>query len=259
MGRLTLGPAPVVVVFFALIQATNAEVTTGGAPHQPTDANNGPILPEKKEEVERILAKPPAAFKRLMAAVPFSIYGKDKRNNYIAFCNSQTIDWGIVNDIKPEELSEYIKYLALFFWKNVDRRADSSLTVIVDAKGFSLGKVINGSVKAVLDSIVAGLNDTVAYVGERPGQVFLINTPSFLGPILSLVSKLLRTGVDLTALSSREKWEPALKEYVGEEFLPVEYGGTNKTTLEDSMVVKYIKDSVGRLIKQKRAGVKSNL
>lgn len=172
---------------------------------------------------------------------------------------SQGIDWSTVNDIRPEELSEYIKYLALFFWRNVDKRADSSLTVVVDAKGFSISKVMNGNVKTVLDSIVAGLNDTVAYVGERPGRVFLINTPSFLGPLINLISKLLRTGVELTALSTREKWEPALREYVGEPFLPVEYGGTNKTRLEDSVVVRYIKHSVGMLRKQKGAASKSKL
>lgn len=83
-----LGPAPAVVVaLFVLVQAIYAEGTTARTPNQPVDTNNGPILPEKKEEVERILASPPAAFNRLMAAVPFSIYGKDKRDNYVAFCN----------------------------------------------------------------------------------------------------------------------------------------------------------------------------
>lgn len=172
----------------------------------------------------------------------------------MCFCfvfQSGSIVWDVVEKMTHEQLSDFIRYFALFFWKHVDKRASSELTVVIDAGGFPFRKVVNGSVKMVLDSIVEGLESTVPYVGERTGQVFLINVPSFLNPVIVLVTKILRNGVNLTSYGSRSKWEPALKRHVGEQHLPREYGGTNSTKLHESVVVKYIKHSVEKILRRK--------
>ncbi|KAL8427945.1 hypothetical protein Efla_003459 [Eimeria flavescens] len=208
---------------------------------------------EKKREVRRILANPPASFHSLMAALPFSIYEKDKTGNYVAFCDSNAINWEVVGETQSAELSDYIKYVALFFWTNVDKRADSSLKVVVDASGFSMRKVVNGSVKTVLVALVSGLNATVPFVGQRPGSVFLINAPSFLSPLVTMASKLAKSKVDFRALNGRAEWQPALIEAIGEEHLPEAFGGSNPIKLEDAAVMRYMKEYVRRIAKQKRA------
>lgn len=259
MAPLMLGFAPLAVLFLAsariaAVYGTNAS-PSDELPHQ----QRGAIIPEKLQEATSILENPPAAFSLLMNAVPFSLYGKDKNGNYIAFCNSRTIDWDAISGIGPEELSDYIKYVALFFWHHVDQRPDSSLTLVVDARGFSFNKIMNGSVPTVLNSIVTALNDTVPFVGERPGHVFLINAPSFLGPVMNVAKKLVRSKIDFLAFKNRKDWEIALRDHIGSEHLPVEYGGTNEMKLEDSPVVKYIKRSVTRLIKLKRTVPRSKM
>lgn len=176
------------------------------------------------------------------------------------FCvQSSRIDWSVVNDLKPGELRDYVTYFALFFWSYVDKRKDSSLTLVVDANGFSMGKVLNGSAKAVLNNIIAGLDDTIPYVGERPGYVFIINAPRFLNPLITFISKWLPPGVKLSSYSGREKWESALREYIGEDNLPIKYGGRNPMELENSFVVQYISESVKKLMKHKESFAASKL
>ncbi|KAL8448731.1 hypothetical protein Emag_003857 [Eimeria magna] len=221
--------------------------------------HDAPVVEEAKKEIERILAHPPRRFHRLMAALPFSIYEKDQRGNYVAFCDSSAIDWDVVGDTDSEELSDYIKYVALFFWHNIDKRPDSSLSVIVNADGFSFRKVMNGSVKSVLVGLISGLNATVPFVGQRPGVVFLINAPSFLSPLISMASKLAKSKVEFKAFSRREDWEPALVDYVGAEHLPVAYGGSNPTKLEDATAVRYMKEYVRQIMRQRKAAVNSKL
>lgn len=53
----------------------------------PSGAHSQPVISEKQREAQKILSNPPLAFNKFLSAVPFSIYGKDKRGNYVAFCN----------------------------------------------------------------------------------------------------------------------------------------------------------------------------
>ena len=171
---------------------------------------------------------------------------------FILCVQSSRIDWPVVESFSEEALSAFVFFYALFFWVNVDRRADSSLTVVVDAGGFSLRKVVGGSARRVLNSLVGGLNKTVRYIGERPGCVFLLNTSSFLGPLISLISSIVNTGVIIQSYSKRSQWENVLKEHIGEEYLPREYGGTNSVPLADALASKYILQSVGRTSTKRR-------
>ena len=75
-----------VVFLVALIEAGYAEITDTLLDEEDKGADRGPILPGKEAEVDRILSKPPRSFMELLGAVPFSIYGKDKHGNYVAFC-----------------------------------------------------------------------------------------------------------------------------------------------------------------------------
>lgn len=235
-----------------LLLVTHAAGKSVRAPGAVSQERKGSIIPGKDREVQQILSNPPTAFSKLMDAVPFTIYGKDKSGNYVAFCDSKLIKWNVVNDMDSQAIVDYIKFVALFFWTHVDQRADSSLTVVVNADGFSLSKVISGSVKTVLDSITTGLDATVPYVGERSGKVFIINSPSFLSPVIAVASKLVRNGVELSSYSSREQWEPALKAHIGDEYLPAEYGGKNLTKLSESSVVRFMKSAVRKILKEKR-------
>ena len=171
---------------------------------------------------------------------------------FILCVQSSRIDWPVVESFSEEALSAFVFFYALFFWVNVDRRADSSLTVVVDAGGFSFRKVVGGSARRVLNSLVEGLNKTVRYIGERPGCVFLLNTSSFLGPLISLISSIVNTGVIIQSYSKRSQWENVLKEHIGEEYLPREYGGTNSVPLADALASKYILQSVGRTSTKRR-------
>ncbi|KAL8448187.1 hypothetical protein Emed_003934 [Eimeria media] len=237
-----------------------AETTSPDKPLEEQGAqHDAPVVEETKKELTRILANPPRTFHRLMAALPFTIYEQDKRGNYVAFCDSSAINWDVVAETNSEELSAYIKYVALFFWHNIDKRSDSSLSVIVNADGFSFRKVMNGSVKSVLVGLITGLNATVPFVGHRPGVVFLINAPSFLSPLISMASKLAKSKVDFKAYSRREDWQPALVEYVGAEHLPVAYGGSNPTKLEEATAVRYMKEYVRQILRQKKAAANSKL
>ncbi|KAL8433888.1 hypothetical protein ACSSS7_003549 [Eimeria intestinalis] len=195
-----------------------------------------------------------------MAALPFSIYEKDKHGNYVAFCDSSSIDWDVVSETSSDEMSSYIKYVALFFWNNIDKRPDSSLSVIVNAEGFSFRKVMNGSVKSVLLGLITGLNSIVPLVGSRRGVVFIINAPSFLSPLISMASKLAKSEVEFRVLSRRDEWQPALVEYVGIDHLPLDYGGSNPTKREDAIAVRYMKEYVKQIMKQQqKAAAKSKL
>ncbi|OEH73570.1 hypothetical protein cyc_05095 [Cyclospora cayetanensis] len=241
----------------ALVALPPAYCSTGvkdDAPNDLASANtNGPIVKGKESEVAEILASPSACFPELISAVPFSIYGVDKHGNHVIFLEGRSINWEVVSSKKSHDLVDYVKYLALFFWVNVDKRANSALTVVVDTNGFTLRKVLNGSVKAVLDALVSGLESTVQYVGERPGHVFLLNSPAYLSPLISLLSGLVHPKVQLVSVSSRKKWEVLLQDHVGASFLPVEYGGLKAKTLMDSPFVKSIDQEVRRILESKTA------
>lgn len=172
---------------------------------------------------------------------------------------SGAVDWDVVDTISAEKLSEYMKYVSLIFWRHIDKRPNSVLSVVLDANGFSMGKVISGSARNVLSAIVNGLNETVDYVGYRPGTVFLINAPSFLSPLVKVVAKLSRVQVAFHVLSKPSKWQPVLKEHIGEENLPIEYGGSNKLPLDSSPVVTFIRASVKKIRQKKEAAAKSKL
>lgn len=245
---------PVVLLLFALSQAAYA--TADLAPPEGDAVEASAIVPEKANKVASILSNPPPDIPQLMKAVSFHIYGKDKHGNYIAFCRTKNIDWDIVKE--NEKVSQYMKYMALFFWIHVDRRQKSTLSVVVDAEDLPASKVLNGSVTILLSSIIRGLNSTWPYVGQRSGRVIIVNSPGFLRPGIGFASKLLPESVYLVAYSDRSQWEPLLKEFFGAENLPVEYGGTNPVEVKDSIVVKHIEGSVLSIMKQK-AGLRGKL
>lgn len=161
-----------------------------------------------------------------------------------AFLQSDNIDWDLVGDVDSARIREYITYLSVLFWTRVDPRPDGQLTVVVDASGFTFKRVVGGAVKTVLTAIAQAINEVAAVVGSRGGAVIFINSPRILGPLLSLISTLLRKNVRLVSYSSRSSWEPALKELVASENLPVEYGGESPVPLEHSAVSRKILEMV---------------
>ncbi|KAL8271028.1 hypothetical protein Esti_005013 [Eimeria stiedai] len=248
------------LLFWQLTHHACAETTSPDKPvKEEGSPHDAPVVDEAKIELARILAHPPRRFHLLMEALPFLVYGKDQRGNYVAFCDSSAIAWDVVGETDSDQLSYYIKYVALFFWSNIDKRLDSSLTVVVNAGGFSLRKVLNGSVKRVLVALIVGLNATVPFVGRRTGRVFLLNAPSFLSPLISMASKLAKSDVTFEVHGKREDWVPALLDYVGAPHLPVEYGGTNPIKPEDANAVRYMKEYVKQIMRQQKAAVKSKL
>lgn len=86
MGSQSRFLAPLALLLFTLMQIAAADETpktTQAVVHK----EDGAVLPHKRQEVDRILANPPEDFDALLTAMPFSIYGKDKAGNYVAFCN----------------------------------------------------------------------------------------------------------------------------------------------------------------------------
>lgn len=86
--------APLVLLLFAVIEAAHAEDTSSeikeliGAKHDPgAEAGKHAPLPTKQEELKRLLLNPPDSFQKLLESVPLSIYGKDRENNYVCFCD----------------------------------------------------------------------------------------------------------------------------------------------------------------------------
>lgn len=258
--------APLVLLLFAFIKAayaedilTDTEALTAAKQDPGAKEGQNAAVTAKQEELKRRLLNPPHSFHKLLGAVPLSIYGKDRKHNYVCFCDSGRIDWEVVSELQAGELRDYVTYFALFFWSYVDRRTESSLTLVVDADGFSMSKVLNGSAKAVLNNILAGMDDTIPYVGERPGYVFIINAPKYLNPLINFISRWVPKDVKLSSYSGRDKWEKALKEHIGEENLPIKYGGSNRMPLESSLVVKYISESVRKLMTHKNSSTTSKL
>ncbi|KAJ0397997.1 hypothetical protein P43SY_004058 [Pythium insidiosum] len=113
-----------------------------------------------------------------------------------------------------------------FLWAVVDPRPfpDGTQIKIFDIKGISMGDV-SGDIFQYMKS----MGMTIAeYNPERIFQIFLVNPPSWFSLIWKLVAPLInpKTRERVHVLRGQKEIGKALLEFIDEDSLPVEYGGT---------------------------------
>ena len=207
---------------------------------------NETVLPLKNLSSIDVLKCNP---KVLKDHLPCWIQGYDKNNGPILFSywgNAKIHELLQKNEI--DSIDNVIRYLIWVNEQMINILINQSLkckkkitqwTYVVDARNWDISTMSKVSMNFAIKLAEISQNN---YPG-RLNRIFIINVPCMFSIFWSLFKNWLNkeTQERIFIFAKKEMWEPLLKQYIDEDELPVNFGGTNPLIEIPTEPVKIIK------------------
>eukprot|EP00968_Pinguiococcus_pyrenoidosus_P005440 scaffold349_cov244-Pinguiococcus_pyrenoidosus.AAC.2 len=171
---------------------------------------------------------------------PSFVYGHDKDGQSLMFRHYGKFEiWKILEHTTLDNL------LRLHVWENEQalqgmrqfaRDSGNSIETfcaVVDAEGWRLGLATSDAMRYIKGMV----NVDSDHYPERLGRMILINLPSMLLTVWSVIKRWLppRTQDKIQLLGSRKDWEPVLRRYIDDKYIPEIYGGTGPNNEHEAL------------------------
>ncbi|GLD96750.1 hypothetical protein PINS_up005433 [Pythium insidiosum] len=184
----------------------------------------------RSEMIDSILLRPHPHFAALKESYTHFTHKKDRQGHVVTYEHlgymKKMRDDFLARGVTEAEAIRHQVMLQEFLWDVIDPRPfpDGTQIKIFDIKGISMGDV-SGDVFQYMKA----MGMTIAeYNPERIFQIFLVNPPSWFSLIWKLVAPLInpKTRERVHVLRGQKEIGKALLEFIDEDSLPVEYGGS---------------------------------
>lgn len=147
------------------------------------------------------------------------------------------------------EILHHLKFTYEYAFKRIDSRPlpDGKSVKIIDLEGLSISAVRSEAFKFISQ---AGALLALNYP-QRLQRAFLVNAPTWWSVAWRLISPMIdakvRSQMMLLGKNDKEKMKAALLEWVDEDQLPVQYGGTCTLEMGDSVFETEMREYVAKL------------
>jgi len=189
------------------------------------------------EGIDTLLTSRQPFFRDIKSHYPHYLYGKTRGGSFVYVERPGLASIPALlkkPGVSMEAVVRHYTFISEYLWNWLDRRQDGKLVSVWDVTGVGMHDLVGDTLTLLRATMKVMQN----HYPERTEKLFIINAPSWFTAVWRIISPMVdvNTRRKITILGS--KYHQELNGYIGPENVPVIFGGSNPTPLEESDVEK---------------------